>query len=153
MEVIVNPKTLEGGVNILQLETAVGAAMKCFENGIGVNVPRSRFLPVKKSSDLLLIMSNLYTLKNGFLSMSPNRMFQTTPLVKLGDQNFSKVIINKCSVNQAVQSPVILFLFSLPNFIWALRKLKHIHICIHVRFCPICKSVYFRQCQFEICPL
>lgn len=42
MEVIVNPKTLEGGVNILQLETAVGAAMKCFENGMGINVPRAR---------------------------------------------------------------------------------------------------------------
>jgi len=35
MEVIVNPKTLKNGVNVLQLETAVGAAMKSFENGIG----------------------------------------------------------------------------------------------------------------------
>ncbi len=38
MEVIVNPKTLDDGINILQLETAVGAAMKCFENGIGIKV-------------------------------------------------------------------------------------------------------------------
>ena len=52
---------------------------------------RSRFLPVKKSSDLLLIMSNLYSLSNGALKMSPDRMFQTTPLIKLGDQNFKKV--------------------------------------------------------------
>eukprot|EP00095_Tigriopus_kingsejongensis_P004193 maker-scaffold208_size258758-snap-gene-0.24 protein:Tk04193 transcript:maker-scaffold208_size258758-snap-gene-0.24-mRNA-1 annotation:"utp--glucose-1-phosphate uridylyltransferase" len=91
MEVIVNPKVLDGGVNVLQLETAVGAAMKCFENGMGLNVPRSRFLPVKKSSDLLLIMSNLYSLKNGNLVMSPERMFQSTPLVKLGDAHFKKV--------------------------------------------------------------
>ena len=91
MEIIVNPKSLDGGVNVIQLETAVGAAMKCFERGRGINVPRSRFLPVKKTSDLLLIMSNLYALKHGFLSMSPERMFQTTPLVKLGDQNFKKV--------------------------------------------------------------
>lgn len=91
MEVIVNPKSLDDGVNVIQLETAVGAAMKCFENGIGINVPRSRFLPVKKSSDLLLIMSNLYSLSNGALKMSPDRMFQTTPLIKLGDQNFKKV--------------------------------------------------------------
>ena len=54
-------------------------------------VCRSRFLPVKKSSDLLLIMSNLYSLSNGALKMSPDRMFQTTPLIKLGDQNFKKV--------------------------------------------------------------
>ena len=91
MEIIVNPKALDGGLNVLQLETAVGAAMKCFENAKGINVPRSRFLPVKKTSDLLLIMSNLYQMSNGFLLMSPERMFQTTPLVKLGDQNFKKV--------------------------------------------------------------
>jgi len=71
MEVIVNPKQLEGGLNVIQLETAVGAAMKCFENASGINVPRSRFLPVKKTSDLLLVMSNLYSLENGSLIMSP----------------------------------------------------------------------------------
>ena len=91
MEIIVNPKALDGGVNVIQLETAVGAAMKCFDKGRGINVPRSRFLPVKKTSDLLLIMSNLYALNHGFLSMSPERMFQSTPLIKLGDQNFKKV--------------------------------------------------------------
>jgi len=94
MEVIVNPKSLEGahqGVNVIQLETAVGAAMKCFDNCQGVNVPRSRFLPVKTCQDLLLIMSNLYSLNNGTLSMSPERMFQTTPLIKLGALHFQKV--------------------------------------------------------------
>ncbi len=41
MEVIVNPKTLEGGTNVIQLETAVGAAMKCFENGLGIKVSKN----------------------------------------------------------------------------------------------------------------
>ncbi|XP_039963639.1 UTP--glucose-1-phosphate uridylyltransferase isoform X3 [Bactrocera tryoni] len=91
MEIIVNNKTMENGVRVVQLETAVGAAMKCFDGAIGINVPRSRFLPVKKTSDLLLVMSNLYHLKNGSLVMSPQRMFPTTPLVKLGDKQFSKV--------------------------------------------------------------
>jgi UTP--glucose-1-phosphate uridylyltransferase len=36
-------------------------------------------------------MSNLYSLKNGSLVMSPQRMFETTPLVKLGDNHFAKV--------------------------------------------------------------
>ncbi|CAH2005894.1 unnamed protein product [Acanthoscelides obtectus] len=91
MEIIVNNKTLENGQNIIQLETAVGSAMKTFEGGIGINVPRSRFLPVKKTSDLFLVMSDLYVLKNGSLTMSPQRMFPTTPLVKLGDNHFAKV--------------------------------------------------------------
>jgi len=91
MEIIVNPKTLDNGLNVYQLETAVGAAMKCFENATGINVPRSRFLPVKKSSDLLLVMSNLYSLQYGALVMSPKRMFPSTPLIKLGDNHFKKV--------------------------------------------------------------
>lgn len=91
MEIIVNNKALANGLNIVQLETAVGAAMKVFDGAIGINVPRSRFLPVKKTSDLLLVMSNLYSLSQGSLVMSPQRMFPTTPLVKLGDNHFAKV--------------------------------------------------------------
>lgn len=90
-QVIVNTKHLDSGYNVIQLETAVGAAMKCFNGCIGVNVPRSRFLPVKKTSDLMLVMSNLYSLRAGSLVMSPQRMFPSTPLVKLGDNHFSKV--------------------------------------------------------------
>lgn len=58
---------------------------------LGINVPRSRFLPVKKTSDLMLVMSNLYALNGGSLEMSPLRMFPTTPLIKLGDNHFNKV--------------------------------------------------------------
>uniref|UniRef100_A0A669BB34 UTP--glucose-1-phosphate uridylyltransferase n=1 Tax=Oreochromis niloticus TaxID=8128 RepID=A0A669BB34_ORENI len=90
MEIIVNPKTLDGGQNVIQLETAVGAAIKCFDNALGINVPRSRFLPVKTTSDLLLVMSNLYSLEAGSLTMSPKREFPTTPHVKLGS-SFTKV--------------------------------------------------------------
>ena len=70
MELIVNPVTLDSGSNGYQLVTAIGAAMKCFDNAVGLNVPRSRFLPVKKTSDLLLLMSNLYTQQHGQLRMS-----------------------------------------------------------------------------------
>ncbi|KAG8000329.1 UTP--glucose-1-phosphate uridylyltransferase [Nibea albiflora] len=90
LEIIVNPKTLDGGQNVIQLETAVGAAIKCFDNAMGINVPRSRFLPVKTTSDLLLVMSNLYSLDAGSLTMSPKREFPTTPHVKLGS-SFTKV--------------------------------------------------------------
>ncbi|XP_059187540.1 UTP--glucose-1-phosphate uridylyltransferase-like [Centropristis striata] len=90
LEIIVNPKTLDGGLNVIQLETAVGAAIKSFNNALGINVPRSRFLPVKTSSDLLLVMSNLYSLDAGSLTMSKKREFPTTPHVKLGS-SFTKV--------------------------------------------------------------
>ncbi|XP_032221634.1 UTP--glucose-1-phosphate uridylyltransferase isoform X2 [Nematostella vectensis] len=84
MEIIVNKKTLDDGVRIIQLETAVGAAMKNFEGAVGINVPRRRFLPVKKTSDLLLVKSNLYHMSHGVLIMSPLRQFPSVPLVQLG---------------------------------------------------------------------
>lgn len=68
----------------------MGAAIKCFDNALGINVPRSRFLPVKTTSDLLLVMSNLYSLEAGSLTMSKRREFPTTPHVKLGS-SFTKV--------------------------------------------------------------
>jgi len=89
-EVIVNPKHLDRGVDVIQLETAAGAAIKSFKGACGINVPRSRFLPVKKTSDLLLLMSNLYDIENGNLTLSSLRSFPTTPLVKLGS-SFDKV--------------------------------------------------------------
>lgn len=90
MEVIVNPKHLDNGLHVIQLETAAGAAIKNFKGACGINVPRSRFLPVKKTSDLLLLMSNLYEIDGGKLTLSHLRSFPTTPLVKLGS-SFDKV--------------------------------------------------------------
>lgn len=84
------PQTMSTGEKVLQLETAVGAAIKHFETGIGINVPRSRFLPVKGTGDLLLVQSNLYSMEHGMLIMNPKRPFPTVPLVKLGSE-FSKV--------------------------------------------------------------
>lgn len=90
MEIIVNKKVTDKGANVIQLETASGAAIKSFNGALGINVPRSRFLPVKTTSDLLLIMSNLYTQKKGLLEMNPLRSFPSVPLVKLGS-GFVKV--------------------------------------------------------------
>lgn len=91
MEVIVNVKTEEKtGEKVIQLETAAGAAIKHFKGAHGLNVPRSRFLPVKSCSDLFIVQSDLYQLQNGDLIMNPRRTFGNVPIVKLGD-HFKKV--------------------------------------------------------------
>lgn len=90
LDIIVNPKTTDDGQAVIQLETAAGAAIKHFNNAHGVNVPRSRFLPVKSCSDLLLIKSDIYSLQHGQLVINPQRMFETTPVIKLGD-HFKKI--------------------------------------------------------------
>lgn len=89
MDIIINPKAVDGK-NIIQLEIAAGSAIQYFQNARGVNVPRSRFLPVKSTSDLFVVQSSLYSMEKGELVMNPARAFPTVPLVKLGD-NFKKV--------------------------------------------------------------
>ncbi|KAH8814376.1 putative UTP--glucose-1-phosphate uridylyltransferase [Hyaloscypha sp. PMI_1271] len=95
MEIIPNNKSIpadkkgESDISIVQLETAVGAAIRHFHNAHGVNVPRRRFLPVKTCSDLMLVKSDLYSLKHGQLQIDPNR-FGPAPLIKLGN-DFKKV--------------------------------------------------------------
>ncbi|KAK7045791.1 UTP-glucose-1-phosphate uridylyltransferase [Paramarasmius palmivorus] len=90
LEIIVNPKVTDDGQAVVQLETAAGAAIKHFKNAHGINVPRSRFLPVKSCSDLLLIKSDIYSLQHGQLVINEQRMFETTPVIKLGD-HFKKI--------------------------------------------------------------
>jgi len=89
MEIIPNPKEVDG-IKVLQLETAAGAAIKFFNNAIGINVPRSRFLPVKATSDLLLVQSDLYTLNDGFVIRNPARANPANPSIDLGPE-FKKV--------------------------------------------------------------
>jgi len=90
LEIIVNPKITDDGRSIIQLETAAGAAIRHFSNAGGINVPRSRFLPVKNCSDLLLIKSDIYSLEHGRLVLNKDRLFGTTPVIKL-DDHFKKI--------------------------------------------------------------
>jgi len=89
IDIIANPKTVRG-TNIIQLETAAGAAIQFFNNARGINVPRNRFLPVKATSDLFILQSDLYSIHDGTLIMNPLRPYPSVPIVKLG-QNFKNV--------------------------------------------------------------
>jgi len=95
LDIIPNNKVIpvdkkgESDINVVQLETAVGAAIRHFKNAHGVNVPRKRFLPVKTCSDLMLVKSDLYSLQHGELTIDTAR-FGPAPLIKLGS-HFKKV--------------------------------------------------------------
>src|SRR5580692_4738445 len=70
---------------VLQLETAMGAAIACFQAAGAIEVPRSRFSPVKTTSDLLGIRSDAYELDQEFsLVLRPERN-GVPPIVKLDD--------------------------------------------------------------------
>lgn len=47
---------------VVQIESAMGAAVEVFEGARAIEVDRSRFLPVKTTNDLLLMRSDVYDL-------------------------------------------------------------------------------------------
>ena len=66
LPLIVNRKTVDptdpSSTPVLQLETAMGAAIGSISGAQALEVPRDRFAPVKTTSDLLIARSDLYAL-------------------------------------------------------------------------------------------
>eukprot|EP01083_Nonionella_stella_P168950 571785_1 len=64
----VDPKD-DSSTKVVQLETAMGAAIECFSGASAIVVPRNRFAPVKKCNDLLLLRSDAYMINSDFIPM------------------------------------------------------------------------------------
>lgn len=66
LPMIKNKKTVDprdkSSQPVFQLEVAMGAAIECFKGADAICVPRSRFAPVKTTSDLMALCSDAYTL-------------------------------------------------------------------------------------------
>jgi len=66
LPLIVNAKTVDprnpDSPAVLQLESAMGAAISAFADARILLVPRSRFIPVKTTDDLLVLRSDVYML-------------------------------------------------------------------------------------------
>jgi len=71
-----------------QLETAMGSAIGIFDGAQALCVPRSRFVPVKKNSDLLVLMSDAYVLNDDFTLTLANECSDTPPVVTLDDRYY-----------------------------------------------------------------
>src|SRR5690554_684440 len=61
LPLIRNDKNVDG-TPVIQIETAMGAAISMFAGSKALVVPRERFAPVKKTNDLLTIWSDAYQL-------------------------------------------------------------------------------------------
>jgi UTP--glucose-1-phosphate uridylyltransferase len=78
LPVITNQKTVDPrnkkSPAVYQLETAMGAAVECFSGAGAVVVPRTRFAPVKTTSDLLALRSDAYVItEDGRAMLAPER--------------------------------------------------------------------------------
>jgi UDP-N-acetylglucosamine pyrophosphorylase len=71
---------------VVQLEVAMGAAIECFEGAAAIDVPRSRFAPVKTTGDLFALRSDAYEiLGNGQVRLHPSRGGKP-PVIALSDE-------------------------------------------------------------------
>jgi len=89
LPMIVNRKTVDpndpSSPRVVQLETAMGAAIGVFEGAGALRVPRSRFTPVKTTCDLLVVRSDAYRLGDDW-TVSTAR--DQPPVVSLDDEYF-----------------------------------------------------------------
>jgi UDP-N-acetylglucosamine pyrophosphorylase len=88
---ILNGKTVDpqdgASTKVVQLETAMGAAIELFAGASAIVVPRSRFAPVKKCSDLLLLRSDAY----GLVNFKPTLTATPAPIVDLDSKKYKLV--------------------------------------------------------------
>merc|ERR1712039_290751 len=90
LPVMVNDKTVDprnkASTKVVQLETAMGAAISCFEGASALLIPRTRFAPVKKCDDLIALRSDAYVVTEDFrIELAPERA-GVPPVVKLDDR-------------------------------------------------------------------
>jgi UTP--glucose-1-phosphate uridylyltransferase len=95
LPMIVNRKTVDPGdqssTPVIQLETAMGAAIGVFEGAAALRVPRSRFVPVKTTNDLLSLRSDAYVIGDGrAVFLAPQRA-GVPPFVDLDPDHYKLV--------------------------------------------------------------
>jgi len=95
LPLIVNRKTVDprdsGSPAVLQLESAMGAAIGSFAGAQLLLVPRTRFAPVKTTDDLLVLRSDVYTLSDDFVVAPVPERADNLPYVEL-DPEFYKLL-------------------------------------------------------------
>jgi UTP--glucose-1-phosphate uridylyltransferase len=75
---------------VVQIETAMGAAIEVFDGAQLIEVTRERFLPVKTTNDLLVLRSDCYELSEGHhLRLAEG--LDTPPFVDLDSDHFKLV--------------------------------------------------------------
>ena len=94
LPIIVNRKTADptdpDSPAVVQLETAMGAAIGVFDGALALHVPRRRFAPVKTSNDLLALRSDAYVLHDDKrVELAQTR--ETPPVIDLDPDHYKLI--------------------------------------------------------------
>ncbi len=95
LPMIMNSKTVDpkddSSTKVVQLETAMGAAIECFSGASAIVVPRTRFVPVKKCNDLMLLRSDAYIIDSSFIPMLNPECGGKAPVISLDSKKYKMV--------------------------------------------------------------
>ena len=95
LPMIRNSKTVDprnrSSTPVHQLETAMGSAVEVFDGAEAIIVPRSRFAPVKKTSDLMIVRSDVYELADDFSVQMHQDRNGRSPVVDLDPRYYQFV--------------------------------------------------------------
>ena len=95
LPLIKNAKTLDPrdkqSPPVFQLETAMGAAIECFDNSGALVVSRRRFAPVKTTADLLALRSDAYTITGDGRVVLANPEAHQPPVIDLDPDHYKLV--------------------------------------------------------------
>lgn len=77
--------------NVVQLETAMGAALGVFKDAGAIRVPRTRFAPVKSTNDLLRLRSDVYALNAASVVVPHPTREEDPPIISLDSDLFGHI--------------------------------------------------------------
>jgi phosphoglucomutase len=109
LPMIKNAKTVDpkddASQKVVQLETAMGAAIECFPGSTAITVPRTRFAPVKKCDDLLLLRSDAYVITDDHRAVL-NPKISKAPTISLDKKQYKLVDGLEAAIQDGIPSLV-----------------------------------------------
>lgn len=95
LPLIQNSKTVDprdpDSPKVIQLETAMGAAISNFKDSIALRIPKTRFAPIKTTGELLGLWSNAFVLDDNNLVIQNPARTQGHIVVSLDNRYYKKI--------------------------------------------------------------
>ena len=152
LPLIINKKTVDprdlNSTPVYQLETAMGCAISSFEKASAVIVPRERFRPVKTTSDLALLRSDVYRLNSNDIIERTDKN-KKLPFVLLDPKYYKNIDDMEKTIPAYMAENKIPFLMEVAERELEDRKGGHIKQSKTIWRCFHCK--YNRKTSYNTC--
>ena len=95
LPLIQNTKTVDPrdatSPEVIQMETAMGAAISNFKDSIALRIPKARFTPIKTSNELLGLWSNAFVLDDSNRVITNSQRSEGFIIIDLDDRFYKKI--------------------------------------------------------------